>query len=169
MASKVRRKNYRIDVTKLERGELRRLRADMQIVFQEPFDSLNPLQTVGRQVGEPLRIHTKLSRRARKHRVFELLKLVGLPPNVYDAVPSMLSPGALQRASIARAIATEPKLIVLDEPTSALAPEAEAEAISLLKDLQKKLGPTYIFISHDLSLVRSICDRVAVMYLSQIV
>ena len=157
------------DVTKLERGELRRLRADMQIVFQEPFDSLNQLQTVGRQVGEPLRIHTKLSRRARKHRVFELLKLVGLPPNVYDAVPSMLSPGALQRASIARAIATEPKLIVLDEPTSALAPEAEAEVISLLKDLQKKLGPTYIFISHDLSLVRSICDRVAVMYLSQIV
>jgi oligopeptide/dipeptide ABC transporter ATP-binding protein len=141
----------------------------MQIVFQEPFDSLNPQLAIGRQIAEPLRIHTDLSRGQRAERARELLRLVGLPPNVYDAVPAMLSPGSLQRCSIARAAATSPKLIVLDEPTSALAPEAEAEIIALLQRLQAELGLTYIFISHDLSLVRSICDRVAIMYLSQVV
>ena len=143
------------DLTKLDKRALRALRTDLQIVFQEPFDSLNPQMTVGRQIVEPLRIHEKLGRRERRAGALELVRMVGLPPSVADAIPKMLSPGALQRASIARAIATEPKLIVLDEPTSALPPEAELEVIALLKDLQRRLGLTYIFISHDLSLVRS--------------
>jgi oligopeptide/dipeptide ABC transporter ATP-binding protein len=157
------------DLTRLDKDAVRRLRSDMQIVFQEPFDSLNPQLTIGRQVVEPLRIHGRLGKAERKQKAVELLALVGLPPSAADAVPRMLSPGALQRASIARAIATDPKLIVLDEPTSVLPPEAEAEVIAVLKELQSRLGLTYIFISHDLSLVREICDRVAVMYLSQVV
>ncbi|MEZ5100008.1 MAG: ABC transporter ATP-binding protein [Thermoleophilia bacterium] len=156
-------------VTGMGRSDLRKLRTDMQIVFQEPFDSLNPQMIVGRQIAEPLRIHTNMNKEQRRQRVRELLEFVRLPPSTYDAVPRQLSPGALQRASIARAIATSPKLVVLDEPTSALAPEAEAEVIGLLKDLQKELGLAYIFISHDLSLVGEICDKVAIMYLSQVV
>jgi len=157
------------DLTKLDREQLRRLRTDMQIVFQEPFDSLNPQMPVWRQVVEPLRIHRNMAKAERRERALALLRMVGLPPTVADSLPKSLSPGALQRASIARAIATEPKLIVLDEPTSALPPEAEAEVIRLLKSLQERLGLTYIFISHDLSLVRAVCDRIAVMYLSQVV
>ena len=157
------------DVTKMTGAEVRHLRTDMQIVFQEPFDALNPQITIWKQVVEPLRIHTDMSKQQRRERSLELLALVGLPPSVADAIPAMLSPGALQRASIARAISTNPKLVVLDEPTSALPPEAEAEIMALLKRLQRELGLTYIFISHDLALVRSICDRVAIMYLSQVV
>lgn len=157
------------DVTTHGRREMQRLRSDVQIVFQEPFDSLNPQMTVGRQIGEPIRIHTDMSKKDRKHRVQELLELVGLPPSTFDGLPRQLSPGALQRASIARAMATDPKLIVLDEPTSALAPEAEAEVIRLLKRIQRETGIAYIFISHDLSLVGEICDNVAIMYLSQVV
>ena len=157
------------NLTSLDRKEMRRLRTDIQIVFQEPFDSLNPQMTVGRQIGEPLRIHTGLKKQDRKKRVLELLELVGLPPTTYDGLTRQLSPGALQRASIARAMATNPKLIVLDEPTSALAPEAEAEVIRLLKRIQQETGIAYIFISHDLSLVGEICDSVAIMYLSQVV
>jgi oligopeptide/dipeptide ABC transporter ATP-binding protein len=157
------------DVTKMSAAEVRKLRTDMQIVFQEPFDALNPQITIGKQIVEPLRIHSDLTKEQRRERAFELLALVGLPPSVADAIPAMLSPGALQRASIARAISTNPKLVVLDEPTSALPPEAEAEIMALLKRLQAELGLTYIFISHDLALVKSICDRVAIMYLSQVV
>jgi oligopeptide/dipeptide ABC transporter ATP-binding protein len=157
------------DITKLSKRDLRQARCHMHIVFQEPFDSLNPQLTIGYQIAEPLRIHTKMSRAERKERVRELLKLVGLPTSVADAVPGSLSTGALQRCSIARAVATRPKLLVLDEPTSALAPESEGEVIALIKDLQTKLELSCIFISHDLSLIRSICDRVAVMYLSQVV
>ena len=157
------------DVTKMTAAEVRHLRTDMQIVFQEPFDALNPQITIWKQIVEPLRIHSDLSKAQRRARSLELLALVGLPPSVADAIPAMLSPGALQRASIARAISTSPKLVVLDEPTSALPPEAEAEIMALLKRLQRELGLTYIFISHDLALVRSICDRVAIMYLSQVV
>ena len=157
------------DLEELTKSELRRLRKDMQIVYQEPFDSLNPLLSIGRQIGEPLKLHSGLSRGDRKERVLELLGLVGLPGAVADSVPQGLSPGTLQRCSIARAIATNPKLIVLDEPTSALPPEAEADIIRLLNDLQQRLGLAYIFISHDLALVREFCNRVVVMYLSQIV
>jgi oligopeptide/dipeptide ABC transporter ATP-binding protein len=158
-----------IDLARLSRGEMRRLRSDLQIVFQDPADSLNPQMTIGRQITEPLRIHRKMGRRDRRNRARELLSLVGLSPSVADALPTLLTPGALQRASIARAIATEPKLIVLDEPTSALSFDAETEVVELLKALQQRLGLTYIFISHDLSLVRSICDQVVVMYLGQVV
>ena len=157
------------DLTSLSRKDMRRLRTDVQIVFQERFDSLNPQMTVGRQIAEPLRIHMDVDRNARKARVHELLELVGLPPTTYDALPRQLSPGALQRASIARAMSTDPKLIVLDEPTSALAPEAEAEVIGLLTRIQAETGISYIFISHDLSLVGEICDAVVIMYLSQVV
>lgn len=158
-----------VNLLELSQRRLRVARRNMQIVFQEPFDSLNPQMTVGRQIMEPLRIHEKLSRRERWERVHALLTQVGLPASVADILPRALSPGAQQRISIARAIATNPKLIVLDEPTSALSPEAEIEIITLLRDLQQRLGLTYIFISHDLDLVRSICDYVAVMYLSQVV
>jgi oligopeptide/dipeptide ABC transporter ATP-binding protein len=157
------------DIATLSKGELRRLRSDMQIVFQEPYDSLNPQLAIGYQIAEPLRIHTDLSSAARKQRARELLELVGVPPFVADSLPGALSLGALQRCSIARAISTEPKLIVLDEPTSALSPEAEADIIRLLNGLQEKLGLTYLFISHDLTLIGEMCDRVAVMYLSQVV
>jgi peptide/nickel transport system ATP-binding protein len=153
----------------LSQREIRSLRSDMQIVFQEPFDSLNPQIRIGRQITEPLRIHRRIGRGEAKKAAERLLRMVGLPPTVADVLPSSLSAGAQQRCSIARAISTEPKLIVLDEPTSALPPESEIEIISLLKSLQQRLEVTYLFISHDLSLVRSICDRVAVMYLSQVV
>jgi oligopeptide/dipeptide ABC transporter ATP-binding protein len=158
-----------VDITELSHRRMRETRRDMQIVFQEPFDSLNPQMSVGRQIVEPLRIHSSMTRGERRERAVELLGQVGLPPSVSHMLPGTLSPGAQQRASIARAIATEPKLIVLDEPTSSLSPEAEIEVISLLRELQQRLGLTYIFISHDLTLLRSICDQVAVMYLSQIV
>jgi oligopeptide transport system ATP-binding protein len=158
-----------LDLARLSQRRLREARREMQIVFQEPFDSLNPQMTVGRQVTEPLRIHTDLTRAERHDRALTLLGQVGLPPSAVDLLPRTLSPGAQQRVSIARAIATDPKLIVLDEPTSALSPEAETEVITLLQDLQQRLGLTYLFISHDLDLVRSVCDHVAVMYLSQVV
>jgi oligopeptide/dipeptide ABC transporter ATP-binding protein len=158
-----------LDLAQFGQRRLREARKAMQIVFQEPFDSLNPQMTVGRQITEPLRIHTKLSRPERIERARELLGQVGLPPSAIDMLPRTLSPGAQQRVSIARAIATNPKLIVLDEPTSALSPEAETEVIALLQDLQHRLGLTYVFISHDLDLVKSVCDHVAVMYLSQVV
>lgn len=149
--------------------EMRRLRRDMQIVFQEPFESFDPQITVGRQITEPLRIHHGTSRRERDQRALELLAHVRLPSTVAHALPGTLSPGALQRASIARAIATSPDVIVLDEPTSVLPPEAEEEVIALLRELQRELGLAYVFISHDLSLVEELCDRVAVMYLGQVV
>jgi oligopeptide/dipeptide ABC transporter ATP-binding protein len=157
------------DLGKMPAARLRHLRAQMRIVFQEPLETLNPSLTIGRQVAEPLRIHLHMNRAERAARVRELLTLVGLPADVAEAYPGALSAGAAQRCSIARAIATDPKLVVLDEPTSALAPEAEAELISLLGHLQDKFGIAYIFISHNLSLVGEICDRIAVMYLSQVV
>ena len=158
-----------VDIGTLSKRDLRHLRADMQIVFQEPMDSFDPLMTIGRQITEPLRIHRGMGARERRHHAAELLQMVGLPAGVADALPATLSAGALQRSSIARAIATRPKLVILDEPTSALAPEAEIEIIALLKRLQAELNLTYVFISHDLPLIGSVCDRVAVMYLSQIV
>lgn len=157
------------DITKVSGRELRELRADMQIVFQEPYDSLNPQLPIGYQITEPLRIHRGIKGSQRRAEAERLLDLVGLPASVARAYPGALPMGALQRCSIARAFAAEPKLVVLDEPTSALAPESESEIIELLQELQQRLGLSYIFISHDLSLIGRICDRVAVMYLSEIV
>lgn len=157
------------DLTALSRRELRALRSDMQMVFQEPLESLNPRLSIGRQIAEPLRLHTGLNGTGRARRVRELLDQVGLPPHVAALLPVGVSSGAAQRVSIARAIATEPKLIILDEPTSALAPEEEADIITLLGRLQDELGIAYVFISHDLSLIGEVADRIAVMYLSQVV
>jgi oligopeptide/dipeptide ABC transporter ATP-binding protein len=153
----------------LSKRELRLLRKDMQIVYQEPMESLNPLWRIGTQIAEPLRNFTNMSKTERHARAVELLGLVGLRPEVADALPGALSTGMQQRCSIARAIAPEPKLVVLDEPTSALPPETETDIVTLLSDLQERLDLAYIFISHDLALVRRFCDRVAVMYLGQIV
>ncbi len=158
-----------VDITKLGRRELRRLRSEIQIVFQEPLDSFNPQLTIGYQIAEPLLVHKYCKRAEARRRVRELLGLVGLSEDFANAYPSGVSGGELQRCSIARAIATNPKLIVLDEPTSALPPGTEDEVITVLKDLQEKLGLSYVFISHDLLLVRSLCHRVAVMYLGQVV
>jgi oligopeptide/dipeptide ABC transporter ATP-binding protein len=158
-----------IELTDLSSSGLRRLRSKMHIVFQEPSMSMNPQLTVGYQIAEPLRIHTKLNRSQRKSRVRDLLELVDLQPSFADAQPAALSGGELQRCSIARAIATNPDLVILDEPTSALPPHTEASVMELLAQLRAELGLTYVLISHNLSLVGHICDRIAVMYLGQIV
>jgi len=157
------------DISRLKRRQLRRLRANMQIVFQEPLESFSPALTVGSQIELPLRVFSGLNSSARKARVFELLERVGVPTGSAGVLPSSLPAGVLQKCAIARALATDPQLLVLDEPTSALAPEAEAEVMELLGRLQRDSGLAYLFISHNLSLVRSFCDLVAVMYLGQIV
>jgi peptide/nickel transport system ATP-binding protein len=149
--------------------ELRRFRAKLQIVFQDPFDSMNPRWSVADIIGEMLDLHTDLRGAAKNARIDELLTLVGLDPAIRNAAPRQLSAGRQQRVAIARAIATDPEFVVLDEPTSALTPETTAEIIHLLMDLSQRLGLAYLFISHDLTTVRYICHRVAVMYLGQIV
>ena len=148
---------------------LRRFRTKLQIVFQDPFDSMNPRWSVADVIGEMLDLHTDLRGAARTARIDELLKLVGLDPAIRDAAPRQLNAGRQQRVAIARAIATDPDFIVLDEPTSSLTPETTAEIIHLLMDLSARLGLAYLFISHDLTTVRYICHRVAVMYLGQVV
>jgi oligopeptide transport system ATP-binding protein len=157
------------DMVALSQDSLRVLRPRMQLVFQEPFDSLDPQMTVGRIVAEPLRLHTKLSKAERDDRVAELLEKVGLSREIADRYPHQMAAGQQQRVGIARAIATQPSFIVLDEPVSSLDPTARAEIIDLLIDLQERLGITYLFISHDLTTVRYLCNWVAVMYLGKIV
>ena len=149
--------------------DLRRYRSNLQIVFQNPFLTLNPRWSVGRAIKEPLDLHADSLDSAKRDRVFALMQLVGLEGELVDSVPRELTAGRKQRVAIARAIATNPDFIVLDEPTSALPPDAESEIIHLLMDLQERLGLAYLFISHDLTTVKHICHRVAVMYLSQIV
>jgi oligopeptide transport system ATP-binding protein len=157
------------DMVALSQDSLRVLRPRMQLVFQEPFDSLDPQMTVGRIVAEPLRLHTKLTKAERDDRVAELLEKVGLSREIADRYPHQMAAGQQQRVGIARAIATQPSFIVLDEPVSSLDPTARAEIIDLLIDLQERLGITYLFISHDLTTVRYHCNWVAVMYLGKIV
>jgi peptide/nickel transport system ATP-binding protein len=157
------------DLSSLPRESLRLIRPQMQLVFQEPFDSLDPQMTVWQIVAEPLRLHTRLSKAELHDRVLELLDKVGLPRGIADRHPHQMAAGQQQRAGIARAIATEPRFIVLDEPVSSLDPTARAEIIDLLIDLQERQGITYLFISHDLSTVRYLCNWVAVMYLGKIV
>lgn len=149
--------------------QLRQYRSKLQIVFQDPFQTLDPRRTVAESIREPLDLHTKLGKREKATRVLELMSLTGLEAALGPCLPIELTAGSKQRVSLARALATNPEFIVLDEPTSALAPDAENEIIHLLIDLQRKLGLSYLFISHDLSLVKYLCHRVAVMYLSQIV
>ncbi len=158
------------DLTNINSGELRRMRRRMQMIFQDPYASLNPRMTVGSIVGEPLEVH-KIggSRREQQQRVQELLEIVGLNPYFINRYPHEFSGGQRQRIGVARALAVNPSFIVCDEPISALDVSIQAQVINLLEDLQSELGLTYLFIAHDLSVVRHISDRIAVMYLGKIV
>ncbi|MFI1376003.1 ABC transporter ATP-binding protein [Streptomyces longwoodensis] len=156
------------DITHLSQRQLRPTRRHLQMIFQDPYASLNPRQTVSRILSEPLLIQGK-SVRAARHRAAELLELVGLNPEHLDRHPYQFSGGQAQRIGIARALATGPRLIVADEPVSALDVSVQAQIVNLLERLQHELGLALLFIAHDLSVVKRICDRVAVMYLGRIV
>jgi oligopeptide transport system ATP-binding protein len=153
------------DLTKVKGGELRRFRRRMQMIFQDPYASLNPRMSVGSIISEPLTIHKLASGKEKKERVQQLLQTVGLNPYFANRFPHEFSGGQRQRIGIARALAVEPDFIVCDEPVSALDVSIQAQIINLLQDLQDQFGLTYLFIAHDLSVVRHISDRVGVMYL----
>jgi oligopeptide/dipeptide ABC transporter ATP-binding protein len=157
------------DVLALGREALRRRRRDMQLVFQDPMASLDPRFTVGRSLAEPFAVHGIGTPTGRRDRVAELLRLVGLDSGAAERYPHEFSGGQRQRVGIARAIALEPRLVVLDEPVSALDVSIQSQILNLLLDLKERLGLSYLFISHDLGVVRAIADRVAVMYLGRVV
>ncbi len=158
-----------IDLTSLSEREMRKMRRKLQIIFQDPYASLNPRMTVADIVGEPLVVHKVANGKEVQERVQELLGLVGLNPAFADRYPHEFSGGQRQRIGVARSLALQPDLIICDEPISALDVSIQAQVINLLEDLQKQFGLTYLFIAHDLSMVRHISDRVAVMYLGVIV
>lgn len=157
------------DVASLSQKELRSARRNMQMVFQDPYSSLNPRMTIGSIIIEPLNVHRVGTPAERRERVYELMRLVGLNPSFINRYPHEFSGGQRQRVGLARALATNPALIVADEPISALDVSIQAQVVNLLEELQQEMGLTYLFIAHDLSMVRHICNRVAVMYLGKIV
>ena len=158
-----------VDLAPLPEREMTGLRADIQMIFQDPFGSLNPRMTLLDNVGEPLLVNGMRSRRQRMERVAELLRLVGLRPEFMHRFPHAFSGGQRQRIGIARALATSPRLVVADEPVSALDVSVQAQVLNLLLELQQRLKLTFLFVAHDLSVVRHISDRVAVMYVGQLV
>jgi oligopeptide transport system ATP-binding protein len=157
------------DLAQMRGSDLRHMRRRVQIIFQDPYASLNPRLTVGAIIGEPLEIHRVARGREQRERVEELLQLVGMDPYFINRYPHEFSGGQRQRIGIARALALEPEFIVCDEPISALDVSIQAQVVNLLEELQERLGLTYLFIAHDLSMVRHISDRVAVMYLGKVV
>ncbi|MFC5265412.1 ABC transporter ATP-binding protein [Kribbella qitaiheensis] len=157
------------DITGLSRRAMRPVRRDVQMIFQDPYGSLNPRRRVGSIIGDPFVIHGAASRAERKKKVQELMELVGLNPEHYNRFPAEFSGGQRQRIGVARALALRPKLVICDEPVSALDVSIQAQIINLLADLQQEFDLTYVFISHDLSVVRHVSDRIAVMYLGKIV
>ena len=158
------------DICKLNKAEMRHMRKEMQIIFQDPFSSLDPKKTVSQIIAEPIRENRIITdRRKREERVLELMETVGLAERLINTYPHELDGGRRQRIGIARALAMEPKLIICDEPVSALDVSIQAQILNLLKDLQERLDLTYIFITHDLSVVNHFSDDIAVMYLGQIV
>ncbi len=157
------------DLVKLQGEELRKMRRNMQMIFQDPYASLNPRMTVGDIVGEPLEVHNIAKGKEKKERVQELLQIVGLNPYFVNRYPHEFSGGQRQRIGVARSLAVNPDFIVCDEPISALDVSIQAQIINLLEELQQKFHLTYLFIAHDLSVVRHISDRIAVMYLGKIV
>ncbi|HEX9124283.1 MAG TPA: oligopeptide/dipeptide ABC transporter ATP-binding protein [Actinomycetota bacterium] len=157
------------DITHLKGRPLRELRRNMQMIFQDPFASLNPRKTVGSIIGEPYRLHGTVPRNRIKPEVQQLMELVGLNPEHYNRYPHEFSGGQRQRIGVARSLALRPRLIVCDEPVSALDVSIQAQILNLLEDLQEEFNLTYLFIAHDLSVVRHVSDRVAVMYLGKIV
>jgi oligopeptide/dipeptide ABC transporter ATP-binding protein len=157
------------DITSLSRKQMRPLRREMQMIFQDPYGSLNPRRRVGSIIGDAFAIHSIDDGAGRKRRVQELMEVVGLNPEHYNRFPADFSGGQRQRIGVARALALRPKLIVCDEPVSALDVSIQAQVLNLLTDLQQEFNLTYLFISHDLSVVRHVSDRIAVMYLGRIV
>jgi len=159
----------RIDLTKLSERELRPMRKKIQIIFQDPYSTLNPRMTIGESIGEPIRAHKLMNNKEIKQRVSELLKDVGLKPSLANRYPHEFSGGQRQRICIARALIIDPEFVVCDEPVSALDVSVQAQIINLMQDLQEKYNLTYLFIAHNLAVVRHISDRIAVMYLGKIV
>lgn len=157
------------DILALSKEEMRRQRSNMQIIFQDPAASLNPRMTVGEIIGEPIEVNELSSGKDKEERIYELMDMVGINRSYINRFPHEFSGGQRQRIGIARALAVNPRLIICDEPVSALDVSVRAQVLNLMYDLKEKLNLTYIFISHDLSVVHHICDRVAVMYLGRIV
>ena len=158
-----------VNISTASSKELLKMRREIQVVFQDPYACLNPRHSIGQSIGTPIRIQKTMSRSEERHRVFELMELVGLSHEHYNRFPHEFSGGQRQRAGIARALALQPKVIVADEPVSALDVSIQAQILNLLEKLQADLGLSYVFIAHDLSVVRHIADEVAVMYLGKIV